>query len=180
MIMPPRLRQVALLVHVTTSVGSMGAVTAFLSLSLIGLVSEDSGKVQAAYIAMDMITRLVIVPFVFGSLTSGLVQSLGTQWGLFRHYWVLVKLLLTAFVALVLLLQLKPIAYVADFANATTFTRSTLWEARISLAVHASGGLLVLLLTAALSVFKPKGMTSYGLRRQRERRGDGRRRVESL
>jgi len=37
--------------------------------------------------------------------------------------------------------------------------------------VHAAGGLLVLLVLTILSVYKPRGMTRYGARRQSEERG---------
>ncbi len=40
----------------------------------------------------------------------------------------------------------------------------------IQLAVHATGGLLVLLAATALSVYKPWGPTPYGRRKQHERR----------
>ena len=43
-------------------------------------------------------------------------------------------------------------------------------ELRISLAIHGGGGLLVLLMTTILSVYKPRGMTRYGWRRQHEGR----------
>jgi hypothetical protein len=49
---------------------------------------------------MDLIGRWVLVPLSLGALASGIVQSIGTKWGLVRHYWVLVKLLLTIAAAL--------------------------------------------------------------------------------
>lgn len=51
--------------------------------------------VRAAYLAMDLTGRFVIVPLSLGSLLTGRVQSLGTTWGLFRHYWVLMKFQIT-------------------------------------------------------------------------------------
>jgi hypothetical protein len=36
--------------------------------------------------------------------------------------------------------------------------------------VHAGGALLLLLVAATLSVYKPRGMTRYGQRKQREQR----------
>ena len=36
--------------------------------------------------------------------------------------------------------------------------------------VHAAGGILVLLTVAILAVYKPQGMTPYGVRKQREQR----------
>jgi hypothetical protein len=168
--MPPGVRRFVLTAHVTSSVGSLGAVAGFLALAVAGLTSGDFQLVRAAYLAMELIAWFVIIPLVSASLLTGLVQSLGTQWGLFRHYWVLVKFLLTILVAVVLLLQMELISYMAGAAAEAALTSADLREARISLVVHASGGLLVLLVNAALSVYKPRGMTRYGWRKQQEER----------
>jgi len=45
-------------------------------------------------------------------------------------------------------------------AKAATFTSDNLIGLRTSLAIHAGGGLLVLLAAVALAVFKPAGMTN--------------------
>jgi hypothetical protein len=103
--MGPRLRQFALTLHVTSSVGLLGAIAAFLALAVTGVTNPDEQMVRAAYLAMSLIARFVVVPLAFASLLTGLIQSLGTAWGLFRHYWVLVKLLFTIFGAIVLLLK---------------------------------------------------------------------------
>lgn len=95
MTMTPHLRKFALTAHVTASVGSLGAVAVFLALAVAGLTRQDDRMVRAAYIAMEFTAWYVIVPLVLAALLTGLVQSLGTTWGLFRHYWVLAKLLLT-------------------------------------------------------------------------------------
>ena len=47
--------------------------------------------------------NFVIVPLAIASLLTGVVQALATPWGLFRHYWVVIKLFLTVFATLVLL-----------------------------------------------------------------------------
>jgi len=169
MTMGPRLRKLALTAHVTASVGTLGAVAAFLALAVTGLASAHAETVRAAYVAMDAITWFVIVPAVAASLLTGLIQSLGTPWGLFRHYWVLIKFLLTILVVAVLLLQTRPIGYLAQLARRDALPGDALFEARMSLAAHAGGGLLVLVVAAALSVYKPPGLTSHGLRKQRQR-----------
>lgn len=168
--MGPRLRKLALTAHVASSVGWLGAVAGFLALAVAGLAGTDLQTARAAYLAMDLIARFVIVPLAFASLLTGIVQSLGTPWGLFRHYWVLMKLAVTVLATIVLLLQLGPIGYLADVAAETTLSNDELREARISLVAHAGGGLLVLLVPVALSVFKPRGVTRYGLRKQHEKR----------
>ncbi len=95
MMMTPGVRKLALTAHVTFSVGWLGAVAGFLALALAGLTSEEAQRVRAAYMAMGLMGWLVIVPMSLASLLTGLVQALGTRWGLFQHYWVLVKFLMT-------------------------------------------------------------------------------------
>jgi hypothetical protein len=168
MMMPLRIRKVALTAHVTFSVGSLGAVACFLALALVGLNNPDPQTVQAVYTSMDLATRLVIVPLVLISLVTGLVQSLGTHWGLFRHYWVVLKLAVSVVVLTVLLMQMDLIASVADKSAKAALSTNELRQARISLAIHAAGGLLALLVPAALSVFKPRGLTRYGWRKQHQ------------
>lgn len=160
------LRKFALTAHVTFSVGLLGSIAAFLVLALAGLTSQDAQIVRAAYPAMDLVARLVIVPLAFAALLTGLIQSLGTAWGLFRHYWVLAKLLLTAFATLILLAKMELIAYAARLAAETILPRADLRAAASELAFHAAAGLLVLLVPAVLSIYKPRGLTPYGRRKQ--------------
>jgi len=162
MTMTSGLRKFALTAHVTSSVGLLGSIAAFLALAVAGLIRQDVQTVRAAYPAMELIARFVIVPFAFASLLTGLIQSLGTPWGLFRHWWVLVKLLLTVFATIVLLVQMELISYAARLAAEATLPRADLRAAGIQLVVHAAGGLLVLLVPTVLSVYKPPGMTRYG------------------
>ena len=169
MIMTPGFRKIALVTHIVSSVGSLGAVAGFLALAVVGLTSQDAQVMPSLYVAMEVIARLVVLPLVFASLLTGLVQSLGTTWGLFRHYWVLVKLLLTFFVLIVLLLQMEGISYMATASAGTTLLNTDLLGLRRSLVIHAAGGLLVLLATTMLSVYKPHGMTRYGWRKHQER-----------
>jgi hypothetical protein len=168
MTMTPGFRKFTLTAHVTSSVGTLGAVAGFLALAVAGLTSADSQVVRAAYLAMELTAWYVIVPLVLASLVTGLVQSLGTNWGLFRHYWVVAKLLLNLLVTVVLLLQLELIGYLADVSAETMLSNADLWGLRMSPVIHAAGGLLVLLVPVALSLYKPRGLTRYGWRKQHE------------
>ncbi len=116
MTMTPRLRKFALTAHVTSSVGWLGAVGAFLALAVAGLTSQDTQMVRATYLAMESIGWFVLVPFSLASLLTGLVQSLGTKWGLFRHYWVLFKLLINVFATIVLLIYMETFGFMAGVA----------------------------------------------------------------
>lgn len=168
MTMTSGFRKFALTAHVTSSVGTLGAVAGFLALAVAGLTNKDSQMVRAAYLAMELTAWYVIVPLVLAALVTGLVQSLGTTWGLFRHYWVLAKLLLNVLVTMVLLLQMDGISYVAGVAAETTLSGTDLLELRRSILTHAAGGLLVLLVPVVLSLYRPRGMTRYGWRKQHE------------
>lgn len=166
--MTPGLRKLALTTHVTSSVGWLGAVASFLALAIAGAVSQDAQTVRGAYLAMEVTTWFVIVPLAFASLLTGLVVSLGTQWGLFRHYWVLVKFVLTLLATGLLLLHTQPIGVLADVARETTVSGVEMGRLQMQLVGDAGTALVALLVNASLSVYKPRGMTPYGRRKQRE------------
>jgi len=159
--MTPGLRKFALTAHVVSSVGWFGAVAGFLALAIAGLISPDAQIVRAVYLAMDLTARFVIVPLCLASLLTGLVSSLGTPWGLFQHYWVLVKLLMAIPSTILLLLHTRPISYVARVALETTLSGNDLGRLRIELVAEAGAALLVLLVATTLSVYKPPGKTRW-------------------
>jgi hypothetical protein len=171
MTMTPRLRRFALTAHVSASVGWLGAVAGFLALAVAGFTSEDAQTVRAAYLTMELTGWFVLVPLAIASLLTGLVQALGTKWGLFRHYWVLVKLLINVFATIVLLLYMQTLGSLADVAAETTLSGDGLGMLRSpSPMLHAGAALLLLLVATTLAVYKPPGMTPYGQRKQHERR----------
>jgi hypothetical protein len=170
MTMGPGLRKLGLTAHVTSSVGWLGAVAGFLALAVAGLTSHDAERVRAAYLAMELTAWWVLVPLSLASLLTGLVQALGTAWGLLRHYWIVAKLVLTAFATLLLLLHTRPIGYLARVAAETTLAGDELRGLRLRLVADAGAALLVLLVTTALSVYKPRGVTRYGQRNPPARR----------
>ena len=168
MIMTAGVRKLALTSHITASVGWLGSVAAFLTLAIAGLASAESEIVRAAYVGMHLTTWYVIVPLCFASLLTGVIEGLGTPWGLFRHYWVLTKLLLTVLATVILLVHTMPIDRVAGVAIQSALASNDLRQLRIQLVGDASAALFVLLVTTVLSVYKPWGMTPYGIRRQFE------------
>jgi hypothetical protein len=84
--MTPALRKLNLTAHVISSVGFLGGVASFLVLSMAGLTSQDAETVRGAYLAMNLIGQFIIVPLCLAALLTGIVQSLGTEWGLLRYY----------------------------------------------------------------------------------------------
>ena len=167
MIMTSRLRKFALASHITLAVGWIGAVGGYIALDVVAAVSQDAQTLRAGYLAMEMIAWYVIVPLALASLLSGLVMSLGTKWGLFRHYWVLISLLLTIIATVVLLVETQTISSFADIAADPTTSGDDLRTLGNTL-VHSVGGIAVLLAILVLNVYKPRGMTRYGWRKQQE------------
>jgi hypothetical protein len=166
MALTPRLRKLALTAHVTASVGWLGAVVAFLALSIAGLTSQDPQTVHGAYLVMELTGWVVLLPLSLASLVTGLVCSLGSTWGLFRQYWVLFKLVINLVATIVLLLYMQTLDYLGDVATAETLPSRGLRGLRDpSPTLHASAALLLLLVATTLAIYKPRGMTRYGQRK---------------
>jgi hypothetical protein len=145
--MTPDLRKLALTAHITFSVGWLGAVAAYLAVAAASLVSRDAQVVPSGYATMELTGWYVIVPLSLAALLSRLVQAVGTEWGFFRYYWILVKLVLTVGAVTILLLHMPAVG-----------RRS----GDVAEVVHAGAGLVVLLVTTTLSVYKPWGRTGRG------------------
>ena len=164
----PPLRKAALAIHLAVSVGWIGAVAAYLALDLAAATSADAATLRAAYLGMGLIAGSAIVPMAVAALVTGLVVSLGTKWGLVRHWWVLVSLALTVFATAVLVVETGTIAAYAAVAADPAASDAEL-RALGSTLVHSVGGALVLLVVLVLNVYKPVGLTPYGWRKQQEK-----------
>jgi hypothetical protein len=116
---------------------------------------------------MELTGWFVIVPLAVAALLTGLVMSLGTPWGLFRHYWVLITLVLAILSTVVLLLHMPTVSSLADVARGTDSANLSGLGGDL---LHPGVGLLVLLVIMGLNVYKPRGMTPYGWRKQHEQR----------
>ena len=166
--MSPGSRKLLLTVHVSSSVGWLGAVAAFNALALTGLSSLDIGRVRAVSVAMEVIAWWVILPACMASLISGVVQSLGTPWGLVRHHWTFAKLSITVVSTAMLLVHMRPIQLLGGLASNAALGTGDLRDVRTQLAVASGLAELALLVATVLSVYKPKGLTWYGRRAQVE------------
>lgn len=169
MILSPGWRKIWLTTHVMSSIGWFGAVAVFLTLALVGMTSQDPQLVRASYLVMKLTASFVIVPFAFVSLGSGIVSSLGTKWGLFRYYWVLLKLVITSGATILLLVHTQAIDMLADIAAKTSVLGAYPYGMQLKMVVTSGATLVVLIMLTGLAVYKPRGMTPYGQRKQNER-----------
>jgi hypothetical protein len=161
-------RKVMLTLHVMASVGWAGAAAAFLTLAVVAATTADEVLARAALRVMEPATNFVIVPLALVALGTGVAQALATPWGLLRHYWVVIKLLLTVFAVVVLVDYASTASAVTAQAADPTMTATQLRDLTVGPIIHAAGGLIILTTTTALSVFKPRGLTRRGQRAQRQ------------
>ena len=155
----PGIRKFTFATHVTSSAGWIGAVLVFLALASIALISEDERTVRGAYLVMAPAAWLVLVPLAHASLVSGIALSLGTPWGLFRHYWVVLKLAITLFSTVILLIYMGTFRQMAGVAADPVLQLGLVRNP--SPVVHAALALILLLTATWLAVYKPFGVTPY-------------------
>ena len=162
-VMTPRIRKAALVAHVVCSVGWLGMVLAFIAMAVMGIVSADEMAVRGTYRVMEQVAWWALVSLAVASLVTGVLQSLWTTWGLFRHYWVVFKLGLTVVATGVLVLYMQTFEYLARVAADPGVGLEAVRN--FSPALHSVAA-LVLLVATVLAVYKPRGLTRYGQRKK--------------
>jgi hypothetical protein len=165
--MKPALRKFVLAVHLTFSVGWIGAVIGYLALGVTAATTEDVQTIRGMWTAMEIVGWYSIVPLAIASLLTGIIMALGTKWGLFRYYWVSISFVLTLFSTVVLLLHMPSVTASAERARSAE--GDALRTPGVDLA-HPGIGLLILLVVQVLNIYKPPGLTRYGWRRQQSER----------
>jgi hypothetical protein len=162
--MGPALRKTVLTTHIVTSVGWLGATLGILALAVAGVHNADVGSLSHVYHGTELIWRFVVLPCSLAALVTGLAAALGSPWGLFKHYWVLTKFLITAAAIALLLLHTRTMlpALMAQATDASPLAHSARshhagMDPKTHLVVAAAGTTLLLLFTTILSVFKPWG-----------------------
>jgi hypothetical protein len=144
-VLPPQARRALLVLHVLSSVAVAGNAATIL---VIALGSDGS---RGEYRLMPLLANTVGLPLVVVALVTGVLGGLFSPWGLFRHGWVVVKLILLVVVLGCGVFVLRPaLARLAIEPGA-----GTAWVTGV---VGDCVPLALLTLSTVLSVFKPKGI----------------------
>ena len=163
--MKPAFRKLTLTAHVVLSIGWIGAVAAFLVLSIAGLTSRNPDIVRSSYVSMGLVSRFAIIPMCFAALATGVLEALCTPWGLVRYYWVATKLALTLVATLLLLLHENAIARAGQRVSGAVVAQlfaTDFVPLKVELVQKSALAIVLLLGIAALGIYKPWGLTAYG------------------
>ncbi|MPZ87033.1 MAG: DUF2269 domain-containing protein [Nitriliruptorales bacterium] len=173
-VLPRRARKVVLAAHVLLSVTWLGIVAAKLAMAVTAVSTADAALAEMTYRLMDSPLTTITQPTAAGALVTGLALSLGTRWGLLRHWWIVVKFALTAAViltgnALITLFTLQSLDAVAAPASAADGPTAAAAPLMAALLVTV----VMLAAASVISTFKPWGRTPRGrpvtLERSQER-----------
>lgn len=171
--MKPLARKSLLTAHILVAVGWIGAVAAFLALSIVAIASQNPEVIRGNYVAMNEVSRFAVIPFSFATLATGLFQALGSQWGLFKHYWIVTKFSLATLATFALLMhQVMAVSETTrrvTGAAADVLLGPGLEPFKVELVRAPAIAIVVLMTAATLGVFKPWGLTPYGRRVQQEK-----------
>ena len=92
-----RAHRTALWAHILTSAAWFGVAVMVAFCGLAATVTDDAGLSHALYRTMETAPWLSI-PVGLTAIVSGVVLSLGTRFGLVRHWWVVAKIVIAALV----------------------------------------------------------------------------------
>jgi hypothetical protein len=156
-------RKLLLTVHVVATVSVLGA---DLVLLLLGLSSLSGADPRTIYPAAHLVGARLVAPLAVLSLSTGLPLGILTPWGLFKYWWVTIKLAITTVLTGVVLFVLVPrLGAAADAVSGPAPSLSTSAE-RLPLVIAPALASTLLLLMVALAIFKP------GWRLRFRRRGE--------
>ncbi|CAM4040165.1 hypothetical protein [Saccharibacillus endophyticus] len=162
-------RKLILTLHVITTMGWLGSAAAYIPIASYALSNQNANTIKATIQIMSLVANVIVLPVAFASLITGIILSLGTKWGLVRHLWIFFKLVFTALAVFMLVAYTFELNHAVAIAEKGMLSNEDLnvLQSPIHL-IHPIGGLLIVISAAILSVYKPKGMTRYGWRKQME------------
>jgi hypothetical protein len=159
--MSRRRRKLVLTLHVITSVGWLGAAMAMTILLVAGLVTHNPALRHSAFAFMHVYDLAIMIPLGYLALVTGVLLSVGTNWGLLRHWWIVTKLVLT--VVVLLFAGVFTSGWVLEaVARTAENPMADLGVLAVQLIANVAAFNVVFWTNATISVFKPWGLTPRG------------------
>jgi hypothetical protein len=159
--MSRRRRKLVLTLHVGSSVGWLGAAIAMTVLLVAGLVTGNPALRHSAFTFMHVYDLAVMIPLGYLALITGVLLSVGTNWGLLKHWWIVVKLVLT--VAVLVFAGVFTSGWVLEaVARTAEDPMADLGTLAVQLVANVVAFNVVFWTNTTVSVFKPWGLTPRG------------------
>ena len=151
--LPPTWRKLLLTLHIAAAAGLIGADLVLLTLGIAGLRGSDPVTI---YPAMSTLAGWVLAPLAVIALITGVLQAVLSAYGLFRFWWVTIKLTITTLLAGLVLFVLVPgLGKVADAAGSPADASVTDTQ-RLVYVIVPSVAITLVVLMVGLGVFKPR------------------------
>lgn len=151
--MRPRIRKTVLVIHIVVSVALIGEVWGLVALNTAAALTKDLELAHAAYRLMPTLVFAGGIPLSLTALITGITLGLTSHWGLFRYYWVAIKLILLVAVICVGMFLFDPEGMAAATEGAVQPAATRQWSQVAALGTQ----IVMLLIATTLSVFKPRG-----------------------
>jgi hypothetical protein len=157
-------RKLLLVSHIVFGVGWMGVDIALITLLVNARTSQSAVDVISGYSAVARIVPAAVPPLCVGVLVTGALLGWGTAWGIFRHWWVFAKLILSVAMTILVFVSLLPaIQSMPDIGNVQSAdaVRERLGALGIQMMFPPVVSFALLGVATFLSIFKPNGLTPW-------------------
>ncbi|MFF0314763.1 hypothetical protein ACFYPH_08945 [Micromonospora sp. NPDC005252] len=146
---PPATRKALLTLHLITSLGWLGADLVLLTL---GIAAQRGADPAVVYPVAGLVGTVLFAPLSVLVWLVGVASALLTPWGLVRHRWVLVKLVITTVMVGLVLFLLTPNLRHASALGAALPARD-----RADLVIAPAVSTSLMIIATVLSTYKPWG-----------------------
>lgn len=161
----PRTKKALVTTHVIFSGGWLGVGVVMVTLTVLGLRSDDTGTVRVSYELLELFDMTILPWSSIGAILSGIAVSLTSKWGLARHYWILAKLLIAiAIIASAFGFLHRWVVSAAERSAQVTATGGDLaavGDLRVWLVTGFGVAVFFVTVATVLSVYKPWGKTRF-------------------
>ena len=158
-------------IHIFSAGTWVGAALCMMLVQFLSRSPDDGGALYGFNMAVKLIDDFIIIPAAMGTLITGLLISLLTNWGFFKHAWVGFKWVVTVGAIIFGTFWLGPwvngMTALADSLRLAALTNEAYLHARLMNTVFGSMQASILAATIFVSVFRP-----WGKKRRNEKPAD--------
>ncbi|OZB95000.1 DUF2269 family protein [Paenibacillus sp. XY044] len=159
--LPVKKKQAIIIIHVLSVVCWLGGALVMLLLGMYMLKAENGDQLYYTLENMHLIDVVFIRYTALATVLSGTALSVWTNWGLFKYYWILIKLVLTLLLIVFGIVYmggwLSQIVRTASQARLLALSDDAFLNTSFSLIGGAMANIISLVFMTAISYFKPFG-----------------------